>query len=716
MKRTKTTIFMIMILAFTAVPITLFSFATAEPAFVLPDYEPMDIGVSIRNQKLEKLERSAPSIESASSDPKTSQNGGYHIVGDIVTWLSYDTYQSGWYTYAPTDFRLRAIGSNVEIWVQEEPDFPDGDTRNPVVVTDDQVNYLLDEFETEIYPSTTDYFGIPDFWDGSLNLMDILDINYYGSSLGLDYLDYIEPTGRNVILVSNFIDDNYWDPDYPSYIAGFYSGNLEYICDRNIISIDTYDWDNRVGDSARRANLYESVIAHEYQHLIHDDYAYSDSWMNEACSLFAEPLCGYEIDPGQIEWFLATPDNSLTEWGDQGGINILADYGSSMLWALYLTSHYGFEFLGDYVQIGGNNIDGLNYLLGPFGVDFMDVFHNWRVANLVNAECGPYSYSVFDFDLGDLDPIKVQEVEGKTVPWTNAGEEFGETYTLPYGDPEDPEDLPEAIDGAPTGYFDIAPFGSEYIQFPDLRGLYKFGFDGDDIAPFGWSYDTDDDWWYSGAADLYDALLLSEPISVNDGDLLTINTYWDIEDNLPQSPEGWDFGFIQVSDDDGETWTSLEDEDGWTTFDAIADAHPDILDSLPGITGWSGGFVNLRFDLSAYAGSDVLIRFRYITDWYTSFFGWVITEASVEGTDLILAPDYPEADFMVSLVSKYKIFGHTFYSVKDMNLNDLTEEGLTFMLDTKWKEVTVIVTPIHRAGKVDYNFKVSRLFGRHRRW
>ena len=56
--------------------------------------------------------------------------------------------------------------------------------------------------------------------------------------------------------------------------------------------------------------------------------------------MYAEPLCGYPIDWGSINSFLATPDNSLTEWADQGDINILADYGQVQMFCTYINDHY----------------------------------------------------------------------------------------------------------------------------------------------------------------------------------------------------------------------------------------------------------------------------------------------------------------------------------------------------------------------------------------
>ena len=57
------------------------------------------------------------------------------------------------------------------------------------------------------------------------------------------------------MLVSNIQDDNYYDPTYPYYIAGFFWTTFEQAFDRNIISIDFADseevsnWFNKFNNS-----------------------------------------------------------------------------------------------------------------------------------------------------------------------------------------------------------------------------------------------------------------------------------------------------------------------------------------------------------------------------------------------------------------------------------------------------------------------------------
>jgi immune inhibitor A len=78
--------------------------------------------------------------------------------------------------------------------------------------------------------------------------------------------------------------------------------------------------------------------------------------------------------------------------------------------------------------------------------------------------------------------------------------------------------------------------------------------------------------------------------------------------------EFWDYAFIEVSTDGGTSWVQLPDMDGVTTNNDPNGRLVDYGGLQNGITGDSGGWTQLRFDLSAYAGSSIKLRFRYATD------------------------------------------------------------------------------------------------------
>lgn len=685
------------------------------------NYAPMDIGWQLRNMEVDFNAELEFKGGATSFGLQTSADEG--DVGTTHPWIWYDT-TVGIYL---AEYRLRAVGEHCEVWVMDNLSwYYLGDPRPIPVVTDEQCDYLVDQFDTQIYPIDTGYWGQEDFLDGSF--------------AGLPY-GYYDEAGKSVILISNVGDDNWYDYTYPSYVAGFYWGAVfELYCDRNVISIDAYDWVHRMGDPDNpwfldddnaRPNLYESTIAHEYQHLIHDDWFSGDeTWMNEACSLYAEPLCGYPIDWGQVEWFLHSPDNSLTVWGDQGDFNILADYGAAFLWSMYVSDHYGEDFWHRYVQgdpmipdLKLSPIPRISQLL-PEGVDFDDVFHDWRIANLIHSDkpgCGKYNYK--SFDLGSVYPMTIHDMPGYNVGWTSAAEEFG--YTITHSSTFHPEGvILDPINAPPNGVTEIGPYSTEYIRFPDLRGLDFFFFDGQDLAyyPYEWlRYDyaadpifdpiLDGAWWSGPQGALKNMLLAGEVFVDGANPTLDLMTYWDIEDN-------WDFGFVQVSTDGGETWVSLANE--YTTMDYVEGAHYGIVDNLPGLTSWTAyltGFwyepYPMSFDLTPYADQNVLLGFRFMTDWNTEYDGWFITQADVSGLSVMdnLAPVPKEADFMVSIVEAHiQPNGHvTCKQVTDMWLKcDESELGMAIaLIKSEAKDAILVVSYVGQYGTVDYEFKAK---------
>ncbi len=58
---------------------------------------------------------------------------------------------------------------------------------------------------------------------------------------------YAGPGDKVVTLVANFKDENYTDIEFPSYVAGYHSGDINGFVNRNVMSVDSYDWVHRTG-------------------------------------------------------------------------------------------------------------------------------------------------------------------------------------------------------------------------------------------------------------------------------------------------------------------------------------------------------------------------------------------------------------------------------------------------------------------------------------
>ncbi|MBF8255641.1 MAG: Immune inhibitor A peptidase M6, partial [Anaerolineales bacterium] len=546
--------------------------------------------------------------------------------------------------YQLATFDLVAESGESQIWVQRNLAWPTGDPRVTPVIFCEQAQYMLGEFDNNIHPTEIDFFGPADSHDGSNALLPSL----VPPSLGITPDYYADSAGRQIVLVSNIRDDNYYDSTYPLYIAGFYSSTLEAYFDRNVMSIDAFDWANRTGPSGTRPFLYEGVFAHEYQHLLHDDYdSDEENFINEGMSDFAEFLTGYHVAlAGHIAPAASNPENSLVVWGDQGDLEILTDYGQAYLFQLYLYEQFGQDFTQALFHDPGNGISGIQATLDAQHVsrDFPEVFHNWHVALLIDSK----------------------KPAGGRYEFKN------ETFNLNVGTPAAPN--PQAYDtpGAP-------PWGGDYIWINgDPKALGRLSFNGADFSMFPSGWTSDGSVLSGGAADLLDNWAIFETTG---GGTLTFDTMYDLE-------ETWDFGFVQVSTDGGHTWTSLAN--AHTRSDYNPDAHPKIVENVPGFTGSSGDGVapgewgNESFDLSAYAGQTILVAFREVTDWSFVEAGWFIDNVMVDGTlisdgsDASVFQDISEIlptnnDFTVTFVATKGKGNGRQYQVVTMKLDEMTE-------------------------------------------
>jgi hypothetical protein len=211
-------------------------------------------------------------------------------VGRVSTWLALDDTKDSIYL---KNYTLRGVGDHIEVWVANDRAFPEGDCRNTLGltdVTDGQVNDFVDEFDTNIYPVESANFSTPPNRDGHNAILPKLVPSIPSS-------EYKGEGDNIVVLVDNVRDDNFYDPTSPdgqTYIAGFHYSVFNEYFDRNVMTIDAYDWLHRTGanppddstDPAYEAcseelevspsrlvglphpRLYEGVFAHEYQHLL----------------------------------------------------------------------------------------------------------------------------------------------------------------------------------------------------------------------------------------------------------------------------------------------------------------------------------------------------------------------------------------------------------------------------------------------------------------
>ncbi|HET7009752.1 MAG TPA: choice-of-anchor J domain-containing protein [Anaerolineales bacterium] len=554
--------------------------AGAVPALAAPEPpgpHPVEIGEEVRDWAPTKgrLDLSPGALDEIPADAAAASTPITECTLGTKIWLILNNVTG---QYQLSTFRLVAESSQTQIWVQNNLAWPAGDPRATPQIFCEQAEYMLGEFDSNIYPTEIDFFGPPDFHDGTGALLPSL----VPPSLGITPDYYEDAQGRQVVLVSNIRDDNYFDSTYPVYIAGFYSSAFEAYFNRNVMSIDAFDWANRTGPSGTRPFLYEGVFAHEYQHLLHDDYdSDEENFINEGLSDLAEFLTGYGVaTQSHVDAAAEKPENSLVAWGDQGDLEILTDYGLAYMYQFYLMESFGQSFIQALFHNTANGISGVNATLASegTGVTFADTYHAFAP--------GLYTTGFFADDLLSDFQVNVG-MPGKPNP---------EAY---------------ASTGAP-------PWGADYILLWGHERIANFRFNGYAFNPLDWT--SDGSVLHSGEGDLLDNWAIFETAG---GGSLTFDTIY-------QTEEDWDFGFVQVSTDGGQNWTSLSN--AYTTSDHDPSAHPKVIANLPGLSGDSGGWINMSFDLSPYAGQNILVAFRYLTDRAVSEPGWYIDNVMVDGT------------------------------------------------------------------------------------
>ncbi|HZD10468.1 MAG TPA: choice-of-anchor J domain-containing protein, partial [Candidatus Binatia bacterium] len=528
------------------------------------------------------------------------------------------------------------------------------------------------EFENNIYPTEIGFFGEPDFHDGSNSLL--VQLGYVPEGY------YDDTAGRQVVLVANIRDDNYYDPNYPLYIAGFYSGALEAYFDRNTMSIDAYDWENRTGPDAPRPYLYEGVFAHEYQHLLHDDYdGDEETWVNEGLSDLAQFLTGYGHPDSHVADTAERPENSLVAWGDQGPLEILSDYGHAYLFMLYLLEQYGPGAIQELFHNPANGMSGVQATLDAMGSerDFGAVYRDYAVALLIDSPRGGREYEFQNIDIN-----------------------------LNIGTPDSPNPEAFSMPGAP-------PWGTDY-RWVDAAPNQRLLFDGADHTSFPTAWSSDGDVLWSGSGNSLDNWAIFETTG---GGTLSFDTMYEIE-------ELRNFGFVQVSTDGGQTWTSLSNE--YTTSDHDPNILPKIVDNLPGLTGSTGGaWINMSFGLGAYAGQHILIAFRYITELAAAEGGWYVDNIYVDDTLISdgsstepfrdITEIIPiENDFMVTLIGVKRLDDRTFYKVVHLTLDDVKEKGYfdLYQIMSTSSHTIMLVTyaaPEGVTSYADYSYEFARI-------
>jgi hypothetical protein len=332
------------------------------------------------------------------------------------------------------------------------------------------------------------------------------------------------------------------------------------------------------------SDYFDSVLAHEFQHMIHwRQDRNEDTWVNEGLSELATFINGY--GPSSfVGTFLHVPDTQLNSWASAGASP--PHYGGSFLFMAYFLQRYGEEMTQAVVANTNNGITGFNAVLMEHGYSqrFQDIFAAYLAANyLQNSGAGNGLWGYQNLPIDPLLPTErygVYPVEQQATVY-----QYGGDY----------------IELTGNGNLTIEFTGSTRVKVINNQahsGQYQ---------------------WYSHRGDETNTHL-TRAFDLRNVTQATLH-YWTWYDIEPD----WDYGYVEISTDGGQTWTILQTPNSSTS-------NPTGSAFGPGYTGASGAgpaWLEEQLDLSPYTGQEVLIRFEYVTDDAVNRPGWTIDDVSI---------------------------------------------------------------------------------------
>ncbi|MCP4356789.1 MAG: hypothetical protein GY796_02070 [Chloroflexi bacterium] len=326
---------------------------------------------------------------------------------------------------------------------------------------------------------------------------------------------------------------------------------------------------------------YHSTIAHELQHLIqwHTDKN-EEGWMGEGLSELASYLSGYP--PDRAADFVAQTDLPLTNLSQQPDV-IAGHYAAAYLFANYFYERFGAEATQALVTHPANGLVGVDGVLAEMGESdtAVTLYADW-LADTYLAGAG-YE-TPYQIEIPALEPHIINRFPAD-----------GLTAVYPFG-----ADIYQIENDSPVSLIFTGTQQTRLVDAAPHSGRFVYA-----TLP----------------ADESD-MRLTRPFDLTDLDsaALTFWTWYDIE-------EGWDYAYVTVSSDDGQTWDILETAS--TTLD-----NPQGNSFGPGYSGLSGGgetavWIQETADLTPYAGQEILLRFQYVTDDAVHEAGFLVDDIAI---------------------------------------------------------------------------------------
>lgn len=424
----------------------------------------------------------------------------------------------------------------------------------------------------------------------------------------------------------------------PGSVAGYFSSADEYPSVVNPYSNERQMlYLNLDGGAQPGTTLYQTTLAHEFQHMIHWWERPADpSWVNEGMSVLAQQLNSLPTNNYERAWLAAPQTPLVNAWSDPSA-SVTARYGVSYAFMDYLYERYGgAAFLRDFMGSQQQVPQSFDSALAQRKTrdHFADAYAKFIIAALLNDPTiahGAYSFAAF--------PGERAQLTGTigAYPYASATDslpQFGAAYY----------DVRPSSPRAPASTLTINFAGS-----PEATILPNTPYDG---APAEWWSNSGDnmDSTLTRALDLTNANQTPTPAVAPQTPgattptatatpaatptpnptpapvTLTFQAWYDLEANF-------DYTYVEVSSDNGATWTALPTS-------TSTDANPNGKNLGHGMTGASGSssstprWVAESVDLTQWSGKKILLRFETVMDDATHLAGFALDDLSVPAINL----------------------------------------------------------------------------------
>lgn len=337
-------------------------------------------------------------------------------------------------------------------------------------------------------------------------------------------------------------------------------------------------------------------LAHEYHHLIHWNHdPNEDLWWNEAMSELAIFLSGAQPTKtrgkNSADIFAEIPDIQLTSrpelrFGDED-LSRFAHYAAERLFGVYLLEQNGPQLIKDIIKNPAPGVLGIEEELAklPGEPSFEDVYASWILANLLNRHSldeGQYGYQ----EISPVPPLMEQVI---------------------------------AFNGEPIAD-KLPPYGTRYYQVRRDDPV-KVNFNGSTLARLTPVDPPSGEFaWYSNRGDETE-FTLTRAFDLNGLDTATLNfkTWYEME-------KFYDFAYLEVSTDGGQTWEILETAHG-------TDRDPNDVSLGYGYTDSTLEWLSESIDLTPYTGQEIQVRFHVVTDFTTNRDGFQVDDIAIPELD-----------------------------------------------------------------------------------